>query len=585
MSVVARMRDGRESSTHGERGVRGLWHPRGKPTTRGSLLQRVLHARGIEHPDAFLSPSLMDLHNPSLIPDLDDAAQRIFDGVRRGERIVIYGDYDVDGTTACAILFHTLRAIEPSADVQTYLPHRIDEGYGLHADAITRLADEGADLIISVDCGITAVEEARLARTLGVDLIITDHHNPPAREEDLPEALHVVHPRRPDSAYPFGELCGAGVAYKLAWRLCTISCGSSRITPDLRRLLVDLLGLCALGTIADVVPLVDENRAIVRFGLPRIRSSPIEGMRALIAASHLDGDAISEEDVGFRLAPRLNACGRLGHANATLELLTTAGGERARQIARDLSRLNDERRRIEGKILEEALARAKELAMDAPDSRCVLLAGTWHPGVVGIVCSRLVESLCRPSILLCEDRDLLRGSGRSVPGFDLHAALTRCADLLEHFGGHYHAAGLCLRHDRLDALRDRLGAICNDELGSREPIPVIAYDADARVEELTLRAFEDLQRLAPFGSANPRPHLRVRGARLAREPRSFGRNGEHALLHLVAGTRELRIVAWRWMQHLPELCRTDTLDLVIAPAISTYGAPHAEPTLVDLRPV
>ncbi len=583
MSVAARTREGRTNPNASDRGERGLWEPRGEIRADGSLLERVLHARGLDKADGFLSPSLTDLHDPSLIPDLDEAAHRILDGLRRGERLVIYGDYDVDGTTACAILYHTLRAIEPAAEVRSYLPHRLDEGYGLNADAIRTLAEQGTNLIVSVDCGITAIEEARLARTLGVDLIITDHHNPPASNDDLPEALCVVHPRRPGSRYPFGGLCGAGVAYKLAWRLCTLHCGSARIHPDLRRLLVDLLGLCALGTIADVVPLMDENRAIVRFGLTRIRSSPIEGLRALVVASRLDGESVSEEDVGFRLAPRMNACGRLGHAGQTLELLTTATGERAEQIARDLSRLNDERRRLERRILDEALARAKELEMDAPDSRSVLLAGDWHPGVVGIVCSRLAETLCRPSILLCEDGDLLRGSGRSVPRFDLHDALLQCADLLEAFGGHDHAAGLSLRRDRLDELRERFGGICAAALAHREPIPTIVYDTNARAEELTLGAFEDLRRMAPFGSANPRPHLRIRDARLARDPRSFGRNGEHASLSIASGTNEVRIVAWRWMQRLPDLHRGDRLDLIVTPAISTFRGARPEPELVDLR--
>lgn len=583
MSVAARTREERTKPNAGARGERGLWEPRGEITADGTLLERVLHARGLDRSDAFLSPSLTDLHDPSLIPDLDEAAQRILHGLRRGERIVIYGDYDVDGTTACAILYHTLRAIEPDANVQTYLPHRLEEGYGLNADAIRSLAEQQTDLIVSVDCGITAIAEARLARTLGVDLIITDHHNPPASNDNLPEALCVVHPRRPGSRYPFGDLCGAGVAYKLAWRLCTLHCGSPRIHPELRRLLVDLLGLCALGTIADVVPLLDENRAIVRYGLARIRTSPIEGLRALVAASRLDGESVSEEDVGFRLAPRMNACGRLGHAGQTLELLTTATGARAEQIAGDLSRLNDERRRLERQILEEAHARAKELGMDAPDSRCVLLAGDWHPGVVGIVCSRLVETLCRPTILLCEDGPMLRGSGRSVPGFDLHGALKQCADLLETFGGHDHAAGLSLPRDHLDALRERLSGICSAALGSREPIATIAYDAEAQPEELTLGAFEDLQRMAPFGKDNPRPHLRVRDARLARELRSFGGSGEHASLHLASGAGEVRIVAWRWMERMPDLRRGDRLDLIIAPVISTFRGRRPEPELVDLR--
>jgi single-stranded-DNA-specific exonuclease len=259
-----------------------------------------------------------------------------------------------------------------------------------------RLSRKGARLIVSVDCGVTAREPARVARELGVDLIITDHHNPPATVEELPDAYAVVHPRHPLSTYPFGELCGAGVAYKLAWRLCTLACGSERIDPAMRELLLELLAPCALGVIADVVPLVDENRVIARFGLAKVKTSQIAGLRALVKASGLDGEKVSAEDVGFKLAPRLNACGRMGHAREAVELLTTAKGERAAEIAADLTRKNDERREVERRIFEEAAAMAQERGMTSPECRAIVLANaSWHTGVVGIVCSRLVEKFHR----------------------------------------------------------------------------------------------------------------------------------------------------------------------------------------------
>ncbi len=378
----------------------------GTPTRIGSagggshewepLASRVLTARGLmnETASAFLEPSLRSLHDPSLLPDLDRAAERILEAVASNQTIAVYGDYDVDGVSATAILVRTLRAIAPAARVLTYIPHRIDEGYGLNADAIRSLAGEGARVIVSVDCGITATGPALAAREVGVDLIITDHHNGAEREEDLPRAFAIVHPRRPGSAYPFGDLCGAGVAYKLAWRLCTMHAGSALLPADLRELLVELLSLAALGVIADVVPLRGENRVLARHGLSRIKASPFIGLRALVKASGLDGERIDTEGVGFSLAPRLNACGRLGHAREALELMLTEDAVRAAEIARALTKLNDERRGVERRIAEEALEMARACGMAGPDRRAVVLAHEdWHAGVVGIVCSRLVEKL------------------------------------------------------------------------------------------------------------------------------------------------------------------------------------------------
>ncbi|MEX0877181.1 MAG: DHH family phosphoesterase, partial [Phycisphaerales bacterium] len=252
------------------RGLTRVWRPRCEQDHPGDLISRVLLARGISPGpvgDAFLNPTLKSMHDPSLIPDLDRAARRILDAIDREEQIVIFGDYDVDGVTASAIMIHLIRVISPSAKVRSYIPHRLDEGYGLNCEAVRSLAAEGADLIVSVDCGITAIEPAATAREIGIDLIITDHHNPPESMDDLPDAFAVVHPRRPDSTYPFGELCGAGVAYKLAWRIATMHAGSQRVSPACREALIEMLAFAALGSIADIVPLIDENRVIVRHGL------------------------------------------------------------------------------------------------------------------------------------------------------------------------------------------------------------------------------------------------------------------------------------------------------------------------------
>ncbi|MEM9373905.1 MAG: DHH family phosphoesterase, partial [Planctomycetota bacterium] len=347
----------------------------------------MLRVRGHE-PDAagsFLEPSLKQLHDPGLLPDVDRAADRILCAARQAEPIVVFGDYDVDGVTAAAILVQTIRSLAPEARISGYIPHRVSEGYGLNNEAIRTLAADGARVIVSVDCGITAHESAAVARELGVDLIITDHHNPPANADALPDAFAVVHPRRPDSIYPWGELCGAGVAYKLAWRLATLHAGSRTVPPASRELLLELLGLAALGTIADVVPLTDENRVIARFGLMNLSRTSNPGLRALIEASGLGSSRVDAEAVGFRLAPRLNAVGRLGHAREAFELLTDATGARAEELAETLSGLNDERRRVERRIVDEACEQAEQAGMTGVDSRAIVLRSPdWHPGVIGI---------------------------------------------------------------------------------------------------------------------------------------------------------------------------------------------------------
>ena len=575
------------------RGLTRRWEPRspGSDAPAGSapLLERVLGSRGLgqDAAEAFLNPSLRAMHDPSAIPDLDRAARRILDAVRAREPVVIYGDYDVDGVTASAILVHTLRAIDPDAPVSTYIPHRLDEGYGINADAIAQLAAGGARVIVSVDCGITAVGPARAAGAMGVDLIITDHHNPPASMADLPEAYAVVHPRRPDSAYPFGELCGAGVAYKLAWRLCTLHAGSERVTAACRELLVELLGLAALGSIADVVPLIDENRVIVRHGLRQLARTRHPGLAALIHASRLDSDKVDSDAVGFRLAPRLNAVGRLGHAREALELLVDATGVRAGELASTLSRVNDERRTVERAIFEQADAMAEAAGMTGPDRRAIVLAHPgWHPGVVGIVCSRLVEKHARPAVLLQHDAEsgLCKGSGRSVDGYNLHAALDACADLLDRYGGHDMAAGMACSAANLDAFAERMVEHANTALSAEDLIHTVRYDAVARIEELTPRAVEQLERLAPFGRGNPRVRLRVMG-RLNGRPDMLGSTGNHLALRLgEVGRPALRVLAWNWGDRAAEIPPGARIEAIVEPKLSRWnGNTRVEPVLADLR--
>lgn len=568
---------------------------------RDDLVARVLAARGLTDAgsvDCFLNPSLKAMHDPGLIPDMDRAARRLLDALEAGERIVIYGDYDVDGVTASAILVRMVRTLRPDADLHTYIPHRLDEGYGINSGAIGQLAAEGARVIVSVDCGITAIEPALEARRLGVDLIITDHHNPPASLAELPEAFAVVHPRRPDSDYPFGELCGAGVAYKLAWRLATMHAGSDRVSPACRTALVEMLGLAALGSIADVVPLQDENRVIVRFGLDQLARTRHEGLRALIAASRLDSDKVDSDAVGFRLAPRLNAAGRLGHARESLELLTDATGARAAEIADSLSRVNEDRRALERTMVDQACAMAEAAGMTGDDRRAIVLAHTdWHPGVVGIVCSRLVERYARPVLLLQRDGDGCKGSGRSIDGFNLHGALAACAGHLERFGGHDMAAGMGCRADRFEAFAEAFIAHANERLGKDDLARGLRYDTRADIAELSPAAVERLERLAPFGPGNPRVRLLVRG-RLVGDPQPLGARGDHLAMTVcalgdagVAGARGgVRVLAWNWSKLWSGVAASirpgAVIEMVVEPKLSRWnGNTRVEPVLADLRVV
>jgi single-stranded-DNA-specific exonuclease len=516
---------------------------------------------------------------------MDKAAARLIEALRAGERIAIYGDYDVDGVSATAILYHTFRALAPGCDVVSYVPHRLEEGYGLNSDAIRELAQNGARVIVSVDCGVTAIEPAEVAASLGVDLIITDHHNPPASAADLPRAYAVVHPRHPESAYPFGELCGAGVAFKLAWRLATMWCGAERVSEHLRALLLDMLPLAALGVIADIVPLVDENRVIARAGLARIKSAGNPGLRALVEAAGLAGENVSAEDVGFKLGPRLNACGRMGHAREAVELLTTATGARAMELARQLTTLNDSRRATERVIFEEAVQLAETKGMTGLDRRAIVLAHKgWHAGVVGIVCSRLVERFHRPTVLLSIEGDTCHGSARSIDGFNLHQGLIECSQHLSTFGGHDMAAGMKLASCNLDAFTESFIEVCNRAITPQDLVARLHYDCDVTIPELSMREVGMLDAMSPFGRANPAVTLRLRRVRVAGKPGTFGQYNKHLELFVSLGPGQaaLRCIGWNWAERSPLIPPGAWIDALIRPQINTWGKGRVEAELVDV---
>ena len=551
------------------------------------LRDRILAVRGITGGDAirtFCDPRLSSMHDPDLLPGAPEAAVRIAEGLAAGERIVIWGDYDVDGVTASSILVHVIRAIQPDADLHVFTPHRLRDGYGLNAASVGRLADEGTQLIVTVDCGVTAVEEVALARERGMDLIVSDHHEPP---DVLPDAI-IVHPAIPGSAYPFPDLCGAGVAYKLAWRLAVEVCGSRRLPAAVRDVLLDQLPLVALGTIADVVPLVGENRVLAANGLKLMPASRNAGLHALMKAARVDPHDVEASDVGYRIGPRINACGRLDDAARAVHLLTDADAAEADDIASAMTKLNDERRATEQRIVEEAAQAAIDAGMTGDGTRAIVLAGEgWHRGVVGIVCSRLVERFGRPVILLEDgDDEWLRGSARSIDEYSIHAGLAACSSLLERWGGHEMAGGMTLHRDNLEAFRAAIQQHAFDAIPAESLCPLITIDCDARLDELNVASVQHVRALAPFGRSNRTPTIRLKDVEIAATPNRMGGEGRHLEVKFRAeGHRGvLRAVWWRQGELAGELAAGMRVDVAIEPKIDRYaGRVRVQGTIRDIR--
>ena len=561
----------------------------GGASTRAGLIDRLLAVRGIDGDaarKAFLAPTLRDLQPPDGLFGAVDAAAAVCEAVRARRRIAIYGDYDVDGVMATAILWHMLRAIAPDLEVRTYVPHRIEEGYGLNCDALRALRADGIDFVVTVDCGVCAVEEARLARELGIELVITDHHELKA-SGGTPVARAVVHPRL-GTSHRFGDLCGAGVAWKLAWRIAEEWCGSERLPQVLRERLIALLPLAAMGTVADVVPLVGENRVIVARGLLEIERTGIPGVDALLASARIEPGRCDSETVAFRLAPRINACGRMGHAELAVELLTTAGRARADRIAEETDALNRRRQAAELAIFKEASARLGAHAGGAKPRGIVLAAEDWNLGIVGIVCAKLVELHACPAILLTRNREVFKGSGRSVPGIELHRVLAECSEHLVGFGGHAMAAGLTIDGARIEAFAEAFGRACDRLLPPPDDqrVPLEIDDA-CRLDELDLASVGEIDRLGPFGRENRRPSLLVEDVEV-RQVRPFGPTGEHLelLVRQPSGrsTSSCRLKWWRSGSHLGLLAPGSRIDVVVEPSISHFrGVAEVAARLVDLR--
>lgn len=456
------------------------------------LIATILVNRNItkkEDVEKFLNPTRNDFYNPFLMTDMEKAVDRILIAIKNKEKVTIYGDYDVDGITSITVLKSFLKDV--GLEVDTYIPNRIDEGYGLNKKAIEKIKENGCQLMITVDCGISGIEEVEYANSLGIETIVTDHHEV---GDVLPNALAVVDNKRKDSTYPFRELAGVGVAFKLIQAI--------GIKLELKEEeYLKYLDIVAVGTISDIVPLVDENRVITKLGLKLIRQTKNIGLKSIINSSGYS--KIDSNTISFGVAPRINACGRMGKAEEALKLLLSKNLNEAQELTRKLNDHNRERQDIEKRIFEDAIKQIEEKSL--ANNRTIVVAGqNWHNGVIGIVSSKITDMYFKPSILLCLEDGIGKGSGRSVPGFDLHEALTKCLDTIDKFGGHAMAVGITVKEDKIPEFKEEFEKIAIDS-HIEEIMPIINIDAKVNLSNINREMVESLKQLEPFGEGNKMP--------------------------------------------------------------------------------
>ncbi len=537
---------------------------------------QILWNRGLRtraEAEEFLHPDYRRLADPYLMKGMPQAVERIVRALENGERITVYGDFDADGVTGVTLLVQTLRTL--GGRVSPYIPHRIEEGYGLNMEAVERLAAEGTRLLITVDCGISNAAEVARAQALGMDVVITDHHLPPTAF--LPPALAILNPRQPDCAYPFKRLAGVGIAFTLARGLARSGIPGRE---KLRR--EDLLDLVALGTVADVAPLVGENRILVAYGLEAIRRTERPGLRALMAVAGVRPERVGTGTIGFILGPRLNAAGRLSHARIAYHLLLAESQEEAATLARELDTLNRERQEIMAQTLEQA----RRQVLSLPDEhRVIFLASPDFPtGVIGLVAGKLLEEFYRPTLLVELGEGESRGSARSIPDFHITQALEHCADLLTRYGGHRVAAGFSLPRENLPALAERLLFLAASQLDEYALTPRLNIEAEVSLSDLNWDLFRLIEQMSPFGVENPQPLFLCRRVQV-RSARPVGSEGEHLRLTLSDGRTTRGAVGFRLGSRIEECPPGSLLDLVCSLESDTWnGEERLELRIRDFRP-
>jgi len=537
------------------------------------LLAKVFISRKMDDPDkvrSFLKPDLSDLHDPFLMDGMDRAVERIIQAVKNSEKILVYGDYDVDGITGTSILYQFLTSI--GAKVQYFLPDRIEDGYGLTMSAVEKVKLTDVSLVITVDCGITSVQEVERLQEDGIQVIVTDHHE---CKEVIPDAYATLNPHKPCCGYPFKELCGAGVVMKLVQGLC-IRSGC----PDG---FLQYLDLAALATIADIVPLIGENRVIASFGLKAMETTQNFGMRALINIAGLSEKPITSYGAAFGLAPRVNAAGRLGDACRGIRLFTAQEQVLAEAMAKELDEENRSRQQMETKILEEVFEYVEE-RLDPVNQKVLVVPGRgWHQGVIGIVASKVVEKYYRPCIVISVEDGIGKGSGRSVKGFNLFLALNHCQAVLDRFGGHELAAGLTLKEEKIDEFRALINAYADSVLDEEDLVPHVRIDALLERGDITLESVRELAEMAPFGEGNPNPRFAYR-ALCVRDVKTMS-GGKHLKLRLADGGFYIDAVGFGMGELAQEMEIGDMIDAAFAPDINVWnGEERLQLILSDIKP-
>ncbi len=498
------------------------------------VLADLLVQRGVEtFEDArsFFRPRLEDLHDPFLMKDMDKAVERLHQAITGGESVLVYGDYDVDGTTAVAQVYSFVKQFTPK--VSFYIPDRYDEGYGLSYKALDWAADNGVNLVITLDCGIKAIEKVEYARSKGIDIIICDHHLP---EDQLPKAVAVLDPKREDCDYPFDDLCGCGVGFKLAQ-------GYVQQYGLDKTLLDPLLDLQVVSIASDLVSMTGENRILAHFGLKRLNENPRKGLLAMINLSKLEPGHIGIDDIVFKIGPRINAAGRMESGRLAVELLTATDDRTAFHIGEQINDNNNERKSIDREITQEALEMVSSGKALAKDNVTIVYNPTWNKGVVGIVASRLVEAYYKPTVVLTKSNGFVTGSARSVQGFDLYASIESCADLLENFGGHMYAAGLTMKEENVEEFCRRMDAFVASNITREELTPIVEIDARLDFSQITPKFTRILKQFQPFGPGNNNPVFMTEDVYDAGNGRKVGAGGVHLKLDLMQESQPYRQIA------------------------------------------
>ena len=542
------------------------------------VLAMLLVQRGVKTYDEakkFFRPSLDDLYDPFLMKDMHNAVERIEQAIRKGERILFYGDYDVDGTTAVSLVYKFLRPYTSLLDY--YIPDRYDEGYGISYKGIDYAADTDVKLIISLDCGIKAIEKIEYAKKKGIDFIICDHHMP---DDTLPDAVAVLDAKRVDSNYPYEHLSGCGVGFKF---MQAFAKSNNFPFADLEK----LLDLCAVSIASDIVPITGENRIMAYYGLKQINSNPSLGLKGIIDVCGLTGKEITMSDIVFKIGPRINASGRMMNGKEAVDLLLAKDSESAREKSENINQYNDERRELDKKITDEANAIIDDFQDMADRKAIVVFNPAWHKGVIGIVASRLTEKYYRPAVVLTKSSELITGSARSVSGFDIYKAIESCRDLLENFGGHTYAAGLSLKEENLEAFTNRFLQLAADEIVPEQMVPQLDVDAILDFKDINAKFMHDLKKMSPFGPDNQKPVFCSRRVKDYGTSKLVGKDLEHIKLELIDANSNSPIhgIAFGMHKHSKHIKGMKPFNICYTVEENTYnGNTSLQLMIKDIKP-